>query len=1009
MNGGTQVNALGNSVNRPANVYGYSYAIPSGKTLQSLTLPKAGSFGILGISLVGTPSVAPWSGVGIVTDGTKFLSTGGFDGDGNAYSWNLLTGQPTPASSNFVATINNGMAPAAFTGSINSGKTATFLGGISSGTDGTPGSVLAVFQVATGSVPLAAGQFMSGAGVAGGTSIIGQLTYGPKGQVVTAGTPASLLGGVGTYSVSVPQSVAAGTVLQASQAGNTLTINGPISGGAQFAQLGSPGTSSPTTFPVLTGPGIAPGTTITQNLSTASTFTGTINNGTAGSPGTTLMVTAITGTPLTVGQVVTGAGIAPGTTITGQLGTPANGSAGGIGIYSLSGSPQSIGSKTMTATQYRYAVSGPAQWSAASTAMTATSPGNTLTVSNVTGGSITVGQTIGGSNFYTQTTASYTGSINNGQLASFVGSISNGTAGTAGNTLSVSAVSGSTPIAVGQIIAGKGVAAGTTITAFVSGTNGGVGTYTVSGSPQAVAASTPLTAAQPGTTLTVTSIAAPVGLALGIGQAVTGPGVAPGTTITAVGTVPGGVGTYTISGPPQWVAPSTSLTTTQPGAPLVADNTTITAFVSGTNGGAGVYTVSGSPQAVASAPMAGNTKEPLSTLITAAPWNGVGFEIGGPNKPNVLRGEGQTVYGSYTQTAEQAAAGTKQLNFAQAIVDACTGGGCVISLAAAAANGKQTGNQLIVNYIGGTSDTFQQSYSDWTTPMYIASTSSGGAIGPAHFTYGNATDPVNGMMSFQGEWIISSQSYRDAASGTAALTNNYVYGYSYWIPVGSTPQSITLPADQNVGVLSLSATRPTMVDLSGDYNAWGITTAPWQVPNKKGFDNKGQYYNASNLNLAWLKGTTAVDSTIYMTWAGVAFELQNMVTDPSEAGSNGKNNVVQATGQTINITAGDYANLFMIGASNDGSQTENITVNFTDGTSATWNQTFSSWSSTPSVGTVSGEVLVNAGTQILQTGDESGQTANVYGYSYSIPDGKTVQSIVLPNNKAIGILGISLL
>lgn len=1013
MNGGTQVNQLGNSVNRPANVYGYSYAIPAGKTVQSLTLPESGSFGILGISLVGTPSVAPWSGVGIVTDGTKFSSTGGFDGDGNAYSWNLLTGQPTPASSNFVATINNGMAPAAFTGSINSGKTATFLGGISGGTDGTPGSVLAVFQVATGSAPLATGQFMSGAGVAGGTSIIGQLTYGPKGQVVTAGTPASLLGGVGTYSVSVPQSVAAGTVLQASQAGNTLTINGPISGGAQFAQLGSPGSSSPTTFPVLTGPGIAPGTTITKNLSTASTFTGTINNGTAGSPGTTLMVTAITGTPLTVGQVVTGTGIAPGTTITGQLGTPANGSAGGIGIYSLSGSPQSIGSTTMTATQYRYAVSGPAQWSAASTAMTATSPGNTLTVSNVTGGSITVGQTIGGSNFYTQTTASYTGSINNGQLASFVGSISNGTPGTAGNTLSVSTVSGSTPIAVGQIIAGKGVAAGTTITAFVSGNNGGVGTYTVSGSPQAVAASTPLTAAQPGTTLTVTSIAAPVGLALGIGQAVTGPGVAPGTTITAVGPGSGGVGTYTISGPPQWVAPATALTTTQPGAPLVADNTTITAFVSGTNGGPGVYTVSGSPQAVASAPMAGNTREPLSTLITASPWNGVGFEIGGPNKPNVLRGEGQTVYGSYTQTAEQAAAGTKQLNFAQAIVDACTGGGCVISLAAAAANGDQETQILVVNYTEGTPDSITQDYSNWWMPVYISSTSSGGAIGPAHFNYSsyavNSTTPVIGMMSYPGEWIIARQSSLNTSSGAAAVTNNYLYGYSYWIPVGSTPQSITLPADQNVGVLSIAATRPTMVDLSSDYNTFGITTAPWNVADSQGFDNKGQYYNASNLDLAWLKGKSAVDSTIYMTWAGVAFELQNMVTSSSQVGgSKGPKNVVQATGQTINITAGDYANLFMIGACNDGSQTETITVNFTDGTSATWTQTFSDWEVTPTT-FPTGEVLVNAGTQILQTGNESGQTANVYGYSYSIPDGKTVQSIVLPSNKAIGILGISLL
>jgi hypothetical protein len=1015
MNGGTQINQLGNPVNRPANVYGYSYAIPSGKTVQSLTLPESGSFGILGISLVGTPSVAPWSGVGIVTDGTKFSSTGGFDGDGNAYSWNLLTGQPTPASSNFVATINNGVAPAAFTGSINSGKTATFLGGISSGTDGTPGSVLAVFQVATGSVPLAAGQFISGAGVAGGTSIIGQLTYGPQGQVVTSGTPASLLGGVGTYSVSVPQSVAAGTVLEASQAGNTLTINGPISGGAQFAWLVSPSAGSPTNLPVLTGPGIAPGTTITTiTFVKAVTFTGTINNGTAGSPGQTLTVTAINGTPLAAGQVVTGAGIALGTTIAGQVGTPANGSAGGVGIYSLSGPPQSIGSTTMTATQYRYTVSGPAQWSAPSTAMTATSPGNTLTVSSVTDGTITVGQTIGGSNFYTQTTASYTGSINNGQIASFAGSISNGTPGAAGNVLSVSSVSGSTPIAVGQIIAGTGVAAGTTITAFVSGTNGGVGTYTVSGSPQAVAASTPLTAAQPGTTLTVTSIAAPVGLALGIGQAVTGPGVAPGTTITAVGIGSGGVGTYTISGPPQWVAPATALTTTQPGAPLVADDTTITAFVSGTSGGPGVYTVSGSPQAVASAPMAGNTREPLSTLITAAPWNGVGFEIGGPNKPNVLRGEGQTVYGSYTQTAEQAAAGTKELQLAQQIIDACTGGGCVLNLAAAGTNGNQPGNTLTVNYTNGTSDSISQSYSDWATPVSFTITGSGGAIGPASFTYTpypvNSTTPVVGMLSYPGEWIISRQAYRDTSTGTTQNTTNYVYGYSYYIPAGSTPQSITLPADQNVGVLSLSATKPTMVDLSTDYNAFGITTAPWNVADSQGFDNKGQYYNASNLDLGWAKGKSAVDSTIYMTWAGVAFELQNMVTSGSQVGgSKGLKNVVQATGQSIDLPSGDYANLFMIGASNDGSQTVNLTVNFTDGTSATWNQTFSSWSSTPSVGTVSGEVLVNAGTQILQTGHESGNTANVYGYSYAIPEGKTVKSLQLPNNKAVGILGISLL
>ena len=1023
MNGGTQINQLGNTVNRTANVYGYSYAIAPGKTVQSLTLPTNSNVGILGISLVGTPSVAPWSGVGIVTDGTAISSTGGFDGDGNSYSWNLLTGQPTPASSNFTATINSGAAPGTFTGSITNGKVATFIGTIDSGTVGNAGTILTVSSVAAGSTPVAVGQFVIGAGVADGTAVTGQLTQ-------AAG---SKPGGLGTYSVSVPQSVT-GVVMQAAQAGQTLVVSSPVTGGSAIS-VGQ----------TVAGTGVAPGTTVTGVLNTTSGFTGMINNGTAGSPGTTLTVSNVTGkTPLAAGQVISGPGVAAGTTITGQL---SGSGTGGVGTYSLNGGGQSIGSTSMTATQLAYSVSVP-QFVSPSTPITAISPGNTLTVTSVTGGTITVGQTIGGSNFYTQTNASFTGSINNAQTASFTGGISNGTVGNAGNTLSVVSVTGSTPIAVGQFIAGNGVTSGTAITAFVSGTNGGVGTYTVSGNPQSVAASTTMTAAQPGTTLTVTGIAAPVGVALGIGQAISGPGVAPGTTIAALGTGSGGVGTYTISGPLQWVAPSTTLTTTQPGQPLVADNTTITAFVSGTNGGPGVYTVGGSPQAVPVAPMAGNTKEPLSTLITTTPWNGVDFEIGGPNKPNILRGDGQTVYGSYTQTAEQAAAGTQQLNLAKGIVDACTGGGCVISLAAAGTNGGQSGNTLVLNYADGTSDSIKQSYSDWATPVYISSTSSGGAIGPASFTYSpypvDSTAPSVGMMSYPGEWIIASQAYRDTASGATQSTTTYVYGYSYWVPEGSTPVSITLPADQNVGVLSVSATKPTMVDLSGYTNAFAITTAPWQVANSQGFDNSGQYYNSDNLNLSWAKGSGSVDSTVYMTWAGAAFQVGAIPTSSGQVGgSDGPKNVVQAlgeyyspsrneygyregTGQTIDLPAPasgeSFTNLFLIGASN-GTHTGDIVLTFTDGSTATWTQTFSDWASTPTAGSVAGEVLINAGTQINQLGNETGDTANVYGYLYAIPDGMTLKSLTLPYNSnqchqdvgsctpspQIGILGISLL
>lgn len=55
------------------------------------------------------------------------------------------------------------------------------------------------------------------------------------------------------------------------------------------------------------------------------------------------------------------------------------------------------------------------------------------------------------------------------------------TASISGTTMTVAAVSNSVPIAIGQLVTGSGVTAGTTITALGTG-NGGVGTYTVSAS-----------------------------------------------------------------------------------------------------------------------------------------------------------------------------------------------------------------------------------------------------------------------------------------------------------------------------------------------------------------------------------------------------------------------------------------------------------------------------------------------------------------------------------------------
>ena len=94
------------------------------------------------------------------------------------------------------------------------------------------------------------------------------------------------------------------------------------------------------------------------------------------------------------------------------------------------------------------------------------------------------------------------GSIKAYAQTSFTATISNG-AGGAGTVLNVSAVASGT-IYVGQYISGTGVTSGTQITAFVSGTLGGIGIYTVSVA-STVLSSTAMIGAAGATSTTVAS------------------------------------------------------------------------------------------------------------------------------------------------------------------------------------------------------------------------------------------------------------------------------------------------------------------------------------------------------------------------------------------------------------------------------------------------------------------------------------------------------------------------
>lgn len=143
-------------------------------------------------------------------------------------------------------------------------------------------------------------------------------------------------------------------------------------------------------------------------------------------------------------------------------------------------------------------------------------------------------------------TAAGVGSAANGGSAQVTGSIGAGTTtftgSIAGNVLTVTANVVGTIQVGGTLSGGTGMAAGTQIVAQLTGTPGGVGTYTVSIPEQTVAAAS-LT--ETFGTMNVTSVSSGT---LGVGVLLTGTGnVAGGTIITALGTGSGGTGTYIVN------------------------------------------------------------------------------------------------------------------------------------------------------------------------------------------------------------------------------------------------------------------------------------------------------------------------------------------------------------------------------------------------------------------------------------------------------------------------------
>jgi hypothetical protein len=278
-------------------------------------------------------------------------------------------------------------------------------------------------------------------------------------------------------------------------------------------------------------------------------------------------------------------------------------------------------------------------------------------------------------------------------------------------------------------------------------------------------------------------------------------------------------------------------------------------------------------------------------------------------------------------------------------------------------DGDQLAQDITVIYTDGTASTFSQSFSDWFS----------------------ANPNVN-------EEEAVAMPYRNYGSGTEDTRPFNVYGYTLLLDPTRTVKSFILP--QNRAVVILAATLVTeklgtQANLAAAYNATGIYTDGTTFAGDGGIDTGGAAYSANLLGDA----TGPASLVVYDHKFNLAAANQP--------------NVVYANGQKIPLPKGVFNELHLLGTGVQGDQTSQIIlVHYTDGTTTSFTQSFSDWF-TPG-GFPRESDAIRMPYRDFNDGSQDDQNFNLYEYTFPLNGKKTVESVELPQNRFVVLLGITL-
>jgi hypothetical protein len=224
-------------------------------------------------------------------------------------------------------------------------------------------------------------------------------------------------------------------------------------------------------------------------------------------------------------------------------------------------------------------------------------------------------------------------------------------------------------------------------------------------------------------------------------------------------------------------------------------------------------------------------------------------------------------------------------------------------------------------------------------------------------------------------------------NGSTPTTASAVYGGALQVAATTSINAIAVAPGYATsplasGTYSIGTQLPTTtVPFANAGNLYGIVADGSAVPST-GLDGGGYAYSATLLGAS-------------VSWGGVSFTI----------GAAGSLNVMSST--TLNLPTANDSELYLLATGVNGNQAnQNFIVTYTDGTTSTFTQSLSDWF-TPA--NFAGESIAQTQDYRLNPdGSTDNRTLYVYGYHFALNTAKQVQSLTLPNNSNVVVLGVTM-